>query len=85
MRVRSLGWEDPLEQETATHPSILAWRIPWIRGAWQVTIPRVIKSQTLLKRLSRHAHICARARARAHTHTHTYTHTHTSLNHFPYT
>jgi len=28
MRVRSLGWEDPLEMEMATHPSILAWRIP---------------------------------------------------------
>ena len=27
--VRSLGWEDPLEKETATHPSILTWRIPW--------------------------------------------------------
>ena len=26
--VRSLGWEDPLEQETATHSSILAWEIP---------------------------------------------------------
>ena len=25
----SLGWEDPLEEEMATHPSILAWRIPW--------------------------------------------------------
>ena len=25
----SLGWEDPLEEETATHSSILAWRIPW--------------------------------------------------------
>ena len=25
-----LGWEDPLEQETATHSSILAWRISWI-------------------------------------------------------
>ena len=24
-----LGWEDPLEKEMATHPSILAWRIPW--------------------------------------------------------
>ena len=23
------GWEDPLEEETATHSSILAWRIPW--------------------------------------------------------
>ena len=28
--VWSLGWEDPLEKETATHSSILAWRIPWI-------------------------------------------------------
>ena len=27
--VQSLGWEDPLEKGTATHPSILAWRIPW--------------------------------------------------------
>ena len=27
--VRSLGWEDPLEEEMATHYSILAWRIPW--------------------------------------------------------
>ena len=29
MQVRSLGLEDPLEKETATHSSILAWRIPW--------------------------------------------------------
>ena len=28
-QVRSLGWEDPLEKEMATHLSILAWRIPW--------------------------------------------------------
>jgi len=28
-RVRSLGQEDPLEKEMATHSSILAWRIPW--------------------------------------------------------
>ena len=28
-QVRSLGWEDPLEQGIATHSSILAWRIPW--------------------------------------------------------
>ena len=29
MRVRSLGWEDALEEGMATHFSILAWRIPW--------------------------------------------------------
>ena len=28
--VRSLGWEDPLEKEMATHSSTLAWKIPWI-------------------------------------------------------
>ena len=28
-RVRSLGWEDPLEKEMATHSSTFAWRIPW--------------------------------------------------------
>ena len=28
-QVRSLGWEDPLEEGMATHSSILAWRIPW--------------------------------------------------------
>ena len=28
-RVRSLGWEDPLEKEIATHSSIHAWKIPW--------------------------------------------------------
>ena len=27
--VQSLGWEDPLEREMATHSSILAWRMPW--------------------------------------------------------
>ena len=27
---RSLGWEDPLEKEMATHSSILAWKIPWM-------------------------------------------------------
>ena len=28
-QVGSLGWEDPLEKEMATHTSVLAWRIPW--------------------------------------------------------
>ena len=28
-KVRSLGWEDPLEKEIATHSSTLAWKIPW--------------------------------------------------------
>ena len=28
-QVQSLGWEDPLEKEMATHSSILAWEVPW--------------------------------------------------------
>ena len=36
--VRSLGWEDPLEEGMATHSSILAWRIPMDRGAWWATV-----------------------------------------------
>ena len=31
MQIRSLGGEDPLEKEMATHPSILAWEIPWTK------------------------------------------------------
>ena len=41
--VRSLGQEDPLEKGRATHSSILAWRIPMDRGAWQATVHRVTK------------------------------------------
>ena len=32
--VGNLGWKDPLEEGTATHFSILPWRIPMDRGAW---------------------------------------------------
>ena len=35
--VQSLGWEDPLEKEMATHSSILAWRIPWIEESGGVS------------------------------------------------
>ena len=30
--IQSLGWEDLLEKEMATHSSILAWKIPWMEG-----------------------------------------------------
>ena len=46
--VRSLGWEDPLEEGMATHSCILAWRIPMNRGAWQAIVHGVAKSQTRL-------------------------------------
>ena len=43
-QVQSLGQEDPLEKEMATHSSILAWRIPWTQepgGLESMGSPRV--------------------------------------------
>ena len=48
IRIRSLGREDPLEKEMATHSSIFAWRIPMNGGAWWATVHRVAKSWTRL-------------------------------------
>ena len=46
MQVQSLGWEDPLEEEMATHSNTLAWRIPLTeRGAWRATVHGVTKSR----------------------------------------
>ena len=36
--VRSLGWEEPLEESMATHSYILSWRIPMNRGDWWATV-----------------------------------------------
>ena len=36
--VQSLGWEDPTEEDMATHSSIFAWRLPMDRGAWRATV-----------------------------------------------
>ena len=47
--VRSLGWEDPLEEVMATRSSILAWRIPVNRGAWWTTVQSVAESWTCLR------------------------------------
>ena len=44
--VRSLGWEDPLEEGMATHSSTLAWRIPMDRGAWRAAAHRLTESDT---------------------------------------
>ena len=44
MWVQSLGQNDPLDEEMATHSSILAWTISWTGGAWQVTVHGVTKS-----------------------------------------
>ena len=48
IQVRSLGWEDPLEKEMATHSSIRAWKIPWTEGPGGLTVHGVAKSQIQL-------------------------------------
>ena len=46
IQVLSLGGEDPLEQEVATHSSVLAWEIPWTEEPGGLhTVHRVSKSQ----------------------------------------
>ena len=42
-QVWSLGWEDPLEKGMTTHSSILAWRSPMDRGAWQAAVHGVAR------------------------------------------
>ena len=70
-QVRSLGQEDPLEEGMATHSSILAWRIPWIKepgGLQSIRLHRVLHDWRDLA----HMH--------AHTRTHTHTHTHSCIH-----
>ena len=51
LKVRSLGWEDPLEEGTATRSSILAWRIPWTEEPGRLQ-SIVSQSRIQLKRLT---------------------------------
>ena len=46
--IRSLGWEDPLEKEMATHSSLLAWRFPWTEEPGGLPSMGVSKSRTRL-------------------------------------
>ena len=52
--VQSLGWKDPLEEGMAAHSSILAWKIPIYRGAWQAMVHEVTKSPTGLSDEAQH-------------------------------
>ena len=65
-RVQSLGQEDPLKEELATHSSILVWKIPWTKEPGQVTAHGGNKESDTTER----------ARTRARTHTRACTHTH---------
>ena len=42
----TLGWEDPLDWEMATHSRILAWKIPIYKGGWQAMVCGVAESDT---------------------------------------
>ena len=44
--VGSLGWEDPLEKEIATHSGILAWKIPWTEEPGGATVYGIAKGWT---------------------------------------
>ena len=58
--VLSLGWEDPLEEGMATQSSILAWRIPMDRVAWQVTVHGLAQSRTQLSNKAQHKELKSR-------------------------
>ena len=47
-QARSLGWEDPLEKEMATHSHTLAWKIPWTEEPGGLQSTKSTKGQTRL-------------------------------------
>ena len=56
-RVRSLGWEDPLEKEMAIHSSTIAWKIPWTEEPGRVHSPWGHKESDTTERLHLRSHI----------------------------
>ena len=64
VQVRSLGWEDPLEEEMATRSSILAWRIPWTVEPGGLPVRGVAKTYRLNRQ-----HVRQRVRQYAHSYT----------------
>ena len=50
--VRSLGWEDPLEEGMATHSSVLTWRIPWTERSLVGRSPLGLKESNMIERLN---------------------------------
>ena len=56
--VPSLGWEDPLEKEMATHSSILVWRIPWTEEPGGLQSTGWQKSQTGLSMHAQYSTNC---------------------------
>ena len=56
MWVQFLGWEDPLEEEMATHFSILPWRIPWTEKPGGLQSMGSQRVKTRLRQLNIYAH-----------------------------
>ena len=50
--VQSLSWEDPLEEDMATHSSVLASRTPRYRAAWRAPVGGIAENQTLMAKHS---------------------------------
>ena len=79
----SLGWEDPLEKEMATHSIILAWRVPWTGepgGLQSMGLQRVIHNWASNTHIHTHPWFPSFFQRAWHnwvSHTHTHTHTHT--------
>ena len=53
--VRSLGWDDPLEEGMATHSSILPWKIPMDKEAWRTIVHGITKGRTRLNDKAEHS------------------------------
>ena len=52
IRVQSLGAEDPLEKEIASHSSIVAWKIPWTRNLVDYIVHGVTKELSMTEQLN---------------------------------
>ena len=57
-RVQSLGQEDPLEQEMATHSSILTWKIPWTEEPGRLHIVHGATESEMTEHTHTNAYIC---------------------------
>ena len=51
-QVQSLGWEDPLKKEMATHSHILAWEIPWTEKPGGLQSMGVTKESGMIEQLN---------------------------------
>ena len=81
-QVWSLGWEDPLEKEMATHSSILAWKIPWTEepgGLQSKGLQRVKHDWVTGHQQQQAFNIRHSAQAHQYTNAHTQIHTYSSL------